>query len=167
MYLDLKNISERDITLIVKDYSSRSGTSRINFGLRIIKTLKTVIHWVKYYRRTSSTTSVEMMSGDQFTLLLDNAIQRAYILEKLQDDSVTKVKESSPGPLKSEAKWIEWETKCINYLSTIPEVDGVPLSYVIREEENVHGCKFLGDLRTCSELVKCKDTNDLVSTSRP
>ena len=82
---------------------------------------------------------VEMMSGDQFTMLLNNAIQRAKIREKFQDDSVTKAKESSPGSLKSEPKWLEWETKLINYLSTIPGVDGVPFSYVIREEENVPG----------------------------
>ena len=78
-----------------------------------------------------------MMSGDQFTVLLNNAIQRAKIREQFQDDSVTKAKESSPGPLNAEAKWLEWETKFINYLSTIPGVDGLPLSYVIREEENV------------------------------
>ena len=78
-----------------------------------------------------------MMSGDQFTVLLNNAIQRAKIREQFQDDSVTKAKESSPGFLKSEPKWLEWETKFINYLSTIPGVDGLPLSYVIREEENV------------------------------
>ena len=139
LYSDIKNMSERDITLIAKDYSSRSGISRINFGLRRIKKLKAVIHWVKDHRRISSTASVEGMSGDQFTTLLDNAIQRAQIREQFQDDSVTKAKESSPGPLKSEAKWLEWETKFINYLSTIPGVDGVPLSYVIREEENVPG----------------------------
>ena len=64
LYSDLKNMSETDITVIAKDYSSRSGTARINFGLRRIKKLKAVIHWVKYHRRISSMASVERMSGD-------------------------------------------------------------------------------------------------------
>ena len=57
-------MSERDITVIAKDYQSRSSTVRIKFGLRRIKKLKAVIHLVKYHRRISSTASVERMSGD-------------------------------------------------------------------------------------------------------
>ena len=44
LYSDLKNMSERAITVIAKDYSSRSSTARINFCLRRIKKLKAVIH---------------------------------------------------------------------------------------------------------------------------
>ena len=44
LHSGLKNISERDIIDIAKDYSSRTGNSRINFGLKRIKQLKAVIH---------------------------------------------------------------------------------------------------------------------------
>jgi hypothetical protein len=54
----------------------------------------------------------------------------------LYDDSDKKAKASSPGPLESEDTWIEWDTKFDNCLSTIPGVDGVPLSYVIRMKDN-------------------------------
>lgn len=42
------------------------------------------------------------------------------------------MKEASPGMLKTEAKWNEWEPAFENFLSCAYEVDGFPLSYVIR-----------------------------------
>ena len=44
LYSDLKNMSGRDITVIAKDYSSRSSNSHVNFSLSRIKKLKAVIH---------------------------------------------------------------------------------------------------------------------------
>ena len=44
-----------------------------------------------------------------------------------------KAKEASPGPLVSETKWNEWDPAFENYLSNIMGFNGVPLSYVIRE----------------------------------
>ena len=44
-----------------------------------------------------------------------------------------KSKEASPGPLVSETKWNEWEPAFENYLSNIMGFNGVPLSYVIRD----------------------------------
>ena len=40
------------------------------------------------------------------------------------------------GPLESENKWKEWESKYINYFSTLIGVNGVPLSYVVRAKDN-------------------------------
>lgn len=134
-YGDLLNMSESDVTDLAKDYSSRSAASRINFGLRRIKKLKSIIHWTKDHRRISSTPNVEGMNGTAFHIELLRASQRAQICKQLHDDADNKAKASSPGPLESEDTWIEWETKFNNYLSTIPGVDGVPLSYVIRVKE--------------------------------
>jgi len=136
-YGDLLNMSESDVTDLAKDYSSRSPTaSRINFGLRRIKKLKSIIHWSKDHRRVSNTPNVEGLNGTIFNTQLLRASQRAQIRKQLHDDSANKAKASSPGPLESEDTWIEWDTKFDNYLSTIPGVDGVPLSYVTRVKEN-------------------------------
>ena len=85
------------------------------------------MHWTKDHRRISSTASIQGINKISFNAWLDRASQRAQIRKQLSDDSDTKAKEASPGPLKSESQWIEWETKFINYLSTIPGIDGVPL----------------------------------------
>ena len=134
-YGDLLNMSESDVTDLAKDYSSRSAASQINFGLRGIKKLKSIIHWTKDHRHISSTPNVEGMNGTSFYIELLCASQRAQVRKQLHDDADNKAKASSPGPLESEDTWIEWETKFNNYLSTIPGVDGVPLSYIIRVKE--------------------------------
>ena len=53
----------------------------------------------------------------------------------MNDDSDSNEKEETPGPLKSELVWTEWKPKFVNYLSTILGVNGITLSYVIRENE--------------------------------
>lgn len=101
--------------------------------------MKAVIHWVKYHRRITSAPSVKGMSGDISTVRLETARRYTYIRNQLQGKSDTNTNDPSPDPLKSEAKWLEQETKYINYISTIPIVSGIPLLYVIREEEAVPG----------------------------
>ena len=61
---------------------------------------------------------------------------RSDIRKKIIDQSNTKAKGYSTGPLDSEKKWNEWESKLINYLSTLIVVNGVPLSYMVREKDN-------------------------------
>ena len=46
-----------------------------------------------------------------------------------------KAKESTPGPLVSENKWLNWKPKFRNYLSTVLGMNGTPLSYVICEND--------------------------------
>ena len=156
-YDDLLNMSEKDVTDLAKDYSARSTAARINFGLRRIKKLKAIIHWVKDHRRTSTTPTIEGMNGTDFNSQLSRASQRAHIRKQIHDDSDNKAKASSPGPLESEDKWIDWETKFENYLSTIPGVDGVPLSYVIRElvtpEPNTIYTSFVEDTVASAPLT--------------
>ena len=48
----------------------------------------------------------------------------------------TKEKQSLPGTLKYDKEWVDWESKLINYRSIIFGVNSVPLSYVIRENNN-------------------------------
>jgi hypothetical protein len=46
------------------------------------------------------------------------------------------IKSSDPGKLKKNKEWPPWSRSLKNYLSTILGQDGVPLSYVIRENED-------------------------------
>jgi hypothetical protein len=49
-----------------------------------------------------------------------------------QSDTVSKA--ADPGKFKDKRKWPEWEPSIVNYLSTIQGVNGVPLSYVVRDK---------------------------------
>ena len=48
----------------------------------------------------------------------------------------TNSKAADPGKFKDKHKWPEWEKAFINFLLVIPGVNGIPLSYVVRELEN-------------------------------
>ncbi len=71
----------------------------------------------------------------QFREVLDEAFDRADVRKIENDQADTISKAADPGKLKDERKWPEWEPPFVNYLSTIPGVTGVPLAYVVRENE--------------------------------
>lgn len=105
---ELSSFKAKDISALEEDYSRRTSTGgKINFGIRIIKRMKTLVQ----------------------------AGERAEVSKKMEDDSDTNSIEATPGPLNSEQVWTEWQPKFINYISTILGVNGVPLSYVIRDNE--------------------------------
>ena len=60
--------------------------------------------------------------------------QRDLFRDKESKDYGAVSAEAFPGKLKDECKWTEWITGFENMLSTILGVNGVPLSYVIREK---------------------------------
>jgi hypothetical protein len=70
---------------------------------------------------------------DDFKLDIDTARQRAQIRKHNADESDSLSKASDPGKLKRQEEWLVWSRSLTNYLSTILGHDGVPLSYVIRE----------------------------------
>ena len=89
----------------------------MNFGIRRIKKLKLVIHWAQDHHRVSSTPFIGSMNGDVFLAQLERASERARIRNQHKSDANTKAKEASPGPLKLEKEWMNWEAKFVNYLS--------------------------------------------------
>ncbi|KAI2498373.1 hypothetical protein MHU86_16126 [Fragilaria crotonensis] len=66
---------------------------------------------------------------------LDEAYHRADVRKIEKDQSDTIIEAADPGKFKDERKWPKWEPAFANYLSTIPGVNGIPLWYVIWENE--------------------------------
>jgi hypothetical protein len=104
---------------------------------------------------------------------LDEAFQRADVRREEKEQSDTVSKAADPGKFKDEKKWPEWEPAFVNYLSTIQGVNGVPLSYIVREQEEIDrigtfesfnertiacsplkGAIFQADARTVHQLLK-------------
>ena len=54
--------------------------------------------------------------------------------------------DSGPGKFKDERKWPDWEPAFMNYLSTIPGSYHVPLSYVVREQEDLDHDRDFGTI---------------------
>ena len=132
-YSDLNGLKGDDIDSMSWSYGSRNAQDGgIHFGIRRIKRLKALVHWAQDFRRVAEDPTVISMCEAKFLEALDIASERARIRKQHRDDSDVLSKEASPGPLKFERNWVDWEPKFLNYCSVIPGVDGVLLSYVTR-----------------------------------
>ena len=91
-----------------------------------------------------------------FIKKLDTNMYRAQIKKKLIEKSNTKDKESSTGPLDSENKWKECESKLINYFSTLIGVNGVSLYCMVWGKDNldanVDSLNFIYKTISCEPL---------------
>ena len=122
------------------DFSNRTGRAaangRINIGLMRTKRLKALIHWIQDFYRISREPTIVGLNEALFKRDLDRALARAEIRNGLKDQTKTAADAASPGPLKSEKYWKEWDEKFINYVRSFMGVNGVPLEYIIRENED-------------------------------
>ena len=136
-FADLATMKEKDIRDLAESYGRRTvGDGRMIFGLRRIRYLIGLIHWVQDFARIGEEPTIDgIEDAAEFCTALDTAYYRADVrkIEKDQSDTVSKA--ADPGKFKDERKWPEWDPSFVNYLSTIPGVSGVPLSYVVREKE--------------------------------
>ena len=95
----------------------------------------------------------DVQDADEFRGILDVAIQRAA-LRKVEDDQVETIsKAADPGKFKDARKWPDWEPAFINYLSRIPSSYHMPLSYVVRENEDPADRDFGEDFQ--AEMIAC------------
>ena len=129
--------------------------AHIPFGLQRIKLLIGVMHWVQdqdcCYRNASTG---NIANANEFREVIDISIQHAA-LRKVEDDQVDMISKAAvPGKFKDERKWPDWEPAFVNYLSTIPGSYHVPLSYVVREQEDLDHDRDFGD-DFVSEMIAC------------
>lgn len=134
-YDDILTLKEKDIYELAGSFQKRDAAERIIFGQRRIKKLKALIHWTRDFRRMSHTPDIDGSDAVAFNEELDTAARRQEVRLVQIENSDSVMKEASPGMLKSEAMWNEWEPAFENYLSSAYGVDGVPLNYVIRDDE--------------------------------
>ena len=99
-----------------------------------------VMHWVQDCVRASDIPNHEHF--DEETLF--EALSMAQVRKSDAELVSTNSKAADPGKFKNERKWAEWEKAFINYLSVIPRVSGIPLSFVVRElDVPIPGTEYL------------------------
>jgi hypothetical protein len=130
---DFRYLVERDIRDMADDFGKRTqANGRIVFGLGRTKKLVGVMHWVHDCYRASDVPNHEHF--DEETLF--EALSMAQIRKLDMELVATNSKAADPGKFNDERKWPEWEKAFTNYLSVIPGVSGIPLSYyVVREQD--------------------------------
>ena len=155
----LNDIKEKDIRDMANSFQKRTITNRINFGMRRTKWLIAMMHWVQDFSCCSKQPTIDdFVTANNFKQALSTAVQRAS-LRKVDMDQVDMIsKAADPGKLKDERKWPEWYPAFVNYLSTIPGDYGVPLSYIVHDNEAPdHMRDFAGDFT--EEIIACAPLN--------
>ena len=148
-YEDMKSLTEKDCQAISTDWAGRTvPNGRFHVGLRRLKLLQALIHWVQDFRRISSTPTIVGLNAITFKSALSRALDRATIRKSLRDQSSSASAAASPGPLESERKWKAWEEKFVNYCRSHLGANGIPLSYVIRENDEPATDAHFGDFVT-------------------
>jgi hypothetical protein len=133
---DIRIMSTTDAKDMATDWASRTAANgRMHFGARRLKLLKAFIHWTHDFYRVSNTPTIENLNEDSFKNELRIALTRATTRKTLSEQTKTTAEAASPGPLESERTWKQWEEKFTNYTRSHIGTHGVPLSYVIREED--------------------------------
>ena len=158
---DFFGITETDIRDMAESFSKRSpAANRINFGMRGIKWLIAMMHWCQDHQPCSKEPDIaDFANAEAFKEALQVSAQRALLRKNDSDQVDTISKAADPGKFKDEKKWPDWEPAFVNYLSTIPGMKGIPLSYVVcTNEDPDHETNFEGDFVACS--IACAPLND-------
>ena len=135
MALDI--LEEQDI----KDLSTSlarlpANGGRVNFGIARTKRLIGMMHWVQDHERVSLTPGVITgLTEAQVRQMFSAALERANARKAVAKHSKATQAGAEPPELKSDKGFYDWEDRWENYLSTIPGQNGVPLSYVVRIED--------------------------------
>lgn len=135
-FTDARLLSVKDIDSMASAFANRTQQAgRIIFGTRRTKLLKAFSHWVDDFYRVSSVPSIVGLSEVSFKFQLHRALARDEVRKNLKSQTKTTADAASPGPLKNEREWKQWEEKFTNYCASHLGANGIPLSYVIRKDD--------------------------------
>ena len=134
-FSDVRVMTEKDISTMATSFAGRTALNgRMHFGTRRIKYLKAFTHWIRDFYRVSGVPTIVGLAEDNFKPQLDRAAARAIVRKNMESQTKTTAEAASPGPLENEKQWKHWEEKFVNYTKSHIGANGIPLSYVIREE---------------------------------
>ena len=133
---DIKQMSDEDVNSMATSFANRTAQNgRMYLGTRRIKYLKALAHWVQDFYRTSSFPTIVGLSEEIFKSQMDRAAAREVIRKNMIRQAKTSAEAASPGPLQKETQWKHWEETFTNYARAHIGASGVPLSYVIRDND--------------------------------
>ena len=126
------NLSFSDLEDKWKNYAALTqAQGQIRLKSATKKRVKALVHWSKKQLRLV----VEPADG-LFPVHETPAIIKRYHAHLAWTDKAKKmVKTALPKQFSSKVKWIDWKDHFVNFLRTQPGRNGIPLSYVIRENE--------------------------------
>jgi hypothetical protein len=172
---DLKEFLEttqQELENLAKILQSRTPAvaTRVPIGLRKLRQLKACIHWAKDRDRLGLAINIAGLENldnakSDFLKELTASRVRAIISSEGATSRISRVKEASPGKLKDEKSWVDWESGLQTLFSIQLGINGVPLAYVIREEDHMDGTVYPSFVEECVARARL-DGTEFVEDSR-
>ena len=134
--------------------SHTQANGRMDFCTRRIKNIKIFTHWVQDFYRISGLPSILGLSDVIFKPQLNRASTRDNKRKSMANLTKSSADAAYLVPLENEKQWKYWEEKFVNYTRSHIGANGVPLSYVIRENEepdiNGEHMEFINKTLACA-----------------
>ena len=114
-----------------KDFSALTiQAGRLRFDPTTKRNIKAFLYWCKDKYRLNEDPEMEDFTPEQSLTIIRKAKTHKAYMEKSKTISDT----ATPSQFTDKVKWIDWLPTFKNFLKAIPRQNGVPLSYVIRNE---------------------------------
>lgn len=127
---------DKSMTELKDDFDTFSALTAAQGQIRLTPTtkkkIKAFIQWTRDQIRMGLDPSTVPFPEHE-TPMLERRLHTHELFKKQSDTS--KLDPIKPTILKGDVKWIEWKPTLVNYLNRIPGRDGVPLSYIVRQND--------------------------------
>ena len=152
---DFLTLTEDEISDEIKAMGNRrTAAERFSFGLKRAQKFKGIMHWVKDLDCVNKEPYMGALDQLSFERELENSLRRAKIRADTAKDRQSRSQAAMPDKLKDEKTWEPWEAELLNMLSIQEGVNGVPLVYVVRENDHVEGTKYASFAEECISKAK-------------
>ena len=133
----LNDETEEGISDACSAYARRTGNNRIYLGRAIVKRMTSLSHWVQDQMRLNQPPEfAAATTRDLFLGEIDEATQRSRRRKDQKKDGASLIGEKLQVQLKSKAQWDRWSIELESTLGKIIGARGIPLSYVIRVNDD-------------------------------
>ena len=159
------NLDQKGVVALVESLRKRQpADQRVHISKGVQDMMVNTANWVEDFSRVSLEPEIpvdedEDQSQELFEAALLLAKSRAEARKYQADNTSTLSDAAKPTPLKEEKKWYEFTDQLFNYLSVIPGVKGVPLAYVIRENDDPQHEVDWEDDEFNAQMIACAPLN--------
>ena len=130
---DLELFSEDDITEMAKRNQRNIGAQNLRIPEIQVIRLKALAFWLKETRRNLPVGDPLDVTGFTANIIQD-VVER---MRRKKDESPADSSILNPGKISRD--WIHWKETALNFLASMRNRHGVPLSYVVRENDDTAG----------------------------
>jgi hypothetical protein len=128
---DLRDVKEKDLCDTLSEYEKKPVAQRVSFSTACVNKMIGLMHYVQDCNHIGMDYDIEDITPEG---LVEHS-SRATVRKSISDHKKTHAETPSLGQLKDEKNWVPWHNQLKVFLGGLLGVTGVPLSYMIRKQE--------------------------------